>query len=486
MCLVTAGRRRVCCWAAVTEACTSRRARAGWCLLPLVALLGFATVAWAGDQSGEADSGINASWATALSRPALPSNGPLLRERLAGAGVIVHGRVSMRESFDGGALQLARVEVEQAWPPLDQRSIGIVDLRGALRRQLLPPAGTSLVAALDVAPGYSYLRNHLPEGNYYVSPANGDGFYAGLDSVAAAALAAWLAHGDAEPFAVTRAHAMALLASGDARLTRAALAELSRVPVPDSLSQDEWEHVAMVMQEGLPAKGMLALQLATWGLTPALDYLQSGEVDDIVTRSRVLQARILLGDMPEADVMIEASRAGSPADRAGAVRVLGLLPDEQALARAGAMATGDPHPGVRRVAIRALVDQADYHDTPAALGWLEQAYDSEEAMLRSAAMQALTARDDDIAARLVRLAEDAGVGVARNYAAGLLVLRLGMDDPRVQRLRQETEDVAVRRILEEGILSTEGFHSHGPDLDRSPGHGHGHGHGHSHEHGHSH
>ncbi len=456
--------------------------------LSLAVLVSVAASVSAGEPAVGGGEAVNASWATALSRPALITSAPLLRKRLAGAAVVVHGQVSARESFDDGALQLARIEVKQAWPPLDQRSIGIVDLRGALRRQMLPPAGTLLVAALDPAPGYSYLRNHLPEGNYYVSAANGDGLYAGLDPDAAAALAAWLAYGDAAPSAQTRAAALALLASGDARLARAGLAELARVSSPASLGPDEWEHVAAIMQGSLPARGVLALQLAAWHLSPALEYLQPVEADDVVTRSRVLQARTQLGDAPELENMLAASHLESPAERAGAVRVLGLMPDAAALARIGAMATADPHPGVRRVAIRALADQADFHDASAALDWLEQAYDSEEAILRSAAMQTITARDDDIAGRLVRLAEQAGVAAARNYAAGLLVLRLGMDDPRVQRLRRETEDVAVRRILEEGILNTEGFHSHGPDLDRSPGHGHGHGHGHDHghEHGHSH
>ena len=484
------GQRLVSRLVVVTRRHTVNRARP-WLLL-LILVLSPQLVA---SQPDSSEAELSAPWVAALSRAERPPDGMLLRERLAGAELLVQGEVSEREDLDDGALQFAWIEVRQSWPALEAgQRIGLVDMRGALRRDIIPPPDTSLVVALKAAPTYSYLRDHLPPGKHYVPLAGADSVYPGLSDDSAAALLDWLAYADNDSSADSRASALALLARGDARLARLALMELARAPAPEALDDVEWQQVERVMAHGSPGKGALALQLAAWDLPRALEYLHPVEADDVVTRSRLLQARVLLGDMPEMESMIEASHAGSPARRAGTVRVLGLMPDADALARIGAMATDDPHPGVRRVAIRALADHADYHDAPAALDWLEKAYDSEESVLRSAAMQAISARDDDIASRLVRLVEQAEVLAARNYVAGLLVLRLGMDDPRVQRVRQETEDVTVRRILEEGILRTDGFHSHGPDLDRSPGHGHGHGHGrghghdhqHGHEHGHSH
>ncbi|MDX1590066.1 MAG: HEAT repeat domain-containing protein [Oleiphilaceae bacterium] len=401
-------------------------------------------------------------WTRELMRPQLPQandhDGVLLRQSLADAPLLVQAITGQVESLDNGRLVRLTLELESVYRgDFAEPRVAVVEFSGARQSTLSLSANQRVLLALEPMPEHSYLRDRLGAGRFYTPVRQQPAPLVVTSPEGASALGQWLLLGRSEPSHRSRALALGMLSSGESILTGPALDELALVPSGEALTAEEKSAIRTVMEQSLPGRGRLAIQLARWPQSETLEPLAVLSGDDPVTRARIRLARHSLGQGPDLDRLMAESRSEDPRERAGAGRVLGLLDDDRARRAAAGLALADKNPEVRAVALHGLTLSRD----PKVLPVIGQALDTPHQPQRFQAGRALEAFAGQARSNLLERLVLAGENrESREYAAKLMVYHLGRDHSQVVALRSRLEAGELRRILTDGAVDRGRVHAH--------------------------
>jgi hypothetical protein len=365
--------------------------------------------------------------------------------------------VARTEVFDEGRLHAYRLHVVRVLRGrLDDAEPAVVDIRADPKGRPLLDDGTRVVVFLKPAPAYSYLTAHLPAGlTPFVLVAGREGLVpvggdAGREPVERAIEQGMAVAGMAENDALVARRRLAFseLAGANGRLLADGVAELGLLPALTPVSSEEMATLTRVLADPRidpQARIGLAGVLADRGATACVPALAGAATDTPAVLDAILAARARLGALPtraELDVLLGRDDAGV---RAAAVRALAKLDDPAAIADVGHYATTDQDPAVRGAAVDALGETHRASVLPV----LEHTFQdtSRDVMQRSArAMIAIGGRDADDT--LTGIALHASAPDIRRYAALILIVTHGRNDPVVQQLAASNPSPEVRAVLD--------------------------------------
>jgi HEAT repeat protein len=385
---------------------------------------------------------------TAGSRP--------LRLLAAGASAVIAADVARSESYDEDRLRVHRLHVERVLRGrLDDVEAGVVEIRGTSRRPPLLTEGEHGVFLLHLAPSASYVDQQLGAGAWFAVVGGRDGVIP-VDSDAELAtveriLDAGAALEPPDDKAGRRRLAFDELASGNARLVADALVELRALPEIGGLADDERKALTKVFTDvRVPATVRIGLMqlLGEKKVADALPALTAATADTPDVLDAILAARTALGSPPTRAEIVKYLDSQVPGIRAAAVRALARLDDPAALDQVGFYATSDREVAVRHAAIEALGASG----RPAAVPILTRTFESAERDIKQTSARALLQIGGPAADNaLVDLALHGGSTETQTYAALLLLMSRGREDPAVRRLATSNPSPEVRALLEHGL-----------------------------------
>ncbi|MEO6029681.1 MAG: HEAT repeat domain-containing protein [Candidatus Binatia bacterium] len=399
----------------------------------------------------------------AAERPAGPKP---LRVLAHQSTLVVVGTVEAADAFDQGRLRRDRVRIAHVLRGASETSlIDVVEIRGSLEGPPLLAVGDRVILLLQPAPVYSYLAQQLPPGTRWVIVGGRDGIV-GVASDGAARTAEDLVgralaldpDDSAESAAARRRLAFALLGARTSRLAADGVAELGRCGELGTLAADEQIILAAVLPDtAVPAtvRAELVELLARGQVVTALPLLSRVRCEEPEVLGAVLAARARLGAPPTTDEFAVLLRDQRPAMRAAAVRGLAWVAGPASVAELARRATAD-EPMVRRAAVTAITEvrRAD------ALPILRQTFEDADREVQQGSARALRViagpPADDI---LVDVALHGRSGDTRRYAAMLLLMAHGREDPVVKRLIAGHPSAEVQDVLAHGLETTH-MHQH--------------------------
>ncbi len=407
------------------------------------------------------DSGI-----TAPSSVGTPTTGVQpLRLLVPQASAVVVADVARSEVYDEDALRVHRLHVTRVLRGrLDVPDPGVVEIRGASRRPSLLAEGDHGVFLLHPAQPSTYLTDTIGTGDWLALVAGRDGIVpvgsdAELAAVEAAieAGAAIATPNDEAGRAARRRLAFQELGSGSARLGTDGFVELQGLADIGGLADDEAAALTRVLGDvrvPAPTRSRLIALLAERWVTDALPAITAAKADTADVLDAILAARTRLGSPPTRAELAPYLNSTAADVRAAAVRELARLDDPAAFDQVGWYATNDRDPAVREAAIAALGASG----RPAAAPYLARTFDSDERAVKQQSGQALLQLGGPAASNtLVDLALHGASTDTQTYAALLLLMSRGRDDPAVQRLATSNPSPEVKSLLEHGL---EFHHTH--------------------------
>jgi hypothetical protein len=436
----------------------------------LVALFGAAGPAVAHDAAGPPRLAHPAEPAPTTGEPGPQASSGIhsLRELQGGARATVLGRVLHTDTFDDAKLLVYRVSVERVLrgPELGPTA-SIVDIRAGLTRPPLLADGQRAVLVLVAAPPLSYLTQQLPgevdlsqlaDGRDGVIPITTD---ADVDLIVRLLDAEERVRTERDPAARTQALrqlAFQLVGTDQPRLVADGLLELRRLPRALSLTSEELSVLGRVLRDRAipePTRIGLIRLLGQRRWDGALGALQGVEVDRPDVLAALLQARANLGAPATRQDLAPYLTSKDPAVQAAAVAALARTNDPSAIAEVGRWATADGDPAVRESAIAALGQTKRREASP----YLQQTFASTDTSLMMASGRALLELDEaDGSAAFTALALGGPSPDVRRYAAVLLVMTRGRENPAVQQLLARNPPPEVRDVIEHGLRVE---HGHG-------------------------
>jgi len=382
-----------------------------------------------------------------------------LRLLVAQASAVVVADVARSEVFDEDALRVHRLHVTRVLRGrVDVPEPGVVEVRGASRRPPLLAQGEHGVFLLHPAAPSSYVTEKTGTSDWLALVAARDGIVpvdsdADLAAVEAAitAGAAITTPNDDDGRAARRRLAFQELASGSPRLGTDGFLELQALPDIGALADDERAALARVLGDvrvPAPTRTRLIQLLGERRVADALPAIQGAQADTPEVLDAIFDARSRLGSPPTRAELNPYLNSKVSGVRAAAVRELARLDDPAAFDQVGYYATNDRDPAVREAAIAALGASG----RPAAAPFLARTFDSDERAVKQQSGQALLQLGGPAASNtLVDLALHGGSTDTQTYAALLLLMSRGRDDPAVQRLATSNPSPEVKSLLEHGL-----------------------------------
>lgn len=389
---------------------------------------------------------------------------PSLARRLAGARLVVLGRIAEVEKLDAGKVALARIEVERILKgTLEQGSVQVLELRDLPSVAPLLVANTPAVAFLQPVRRGSYLRSILPAGRHH-EPAGGRyGVITATSAAEAAEVAAVLeriASQSRDPEldadkrrAAARALLFTEIGGSHPVLVEDAALQLAQQEglVPELTAAEQQVLLRSLRRPDLDDR-IRALLIDAIGkaglrsLAPALGELRGGGAAVHAARWRALTA---LGSRPSVEDLERGLGSSDAHLRAEAAAAYLRAVPEKGLERASRIAAQDPDPKVRQHTLAALGEGAG----SAALPALERALteDPDLATRQVAARVIFEIGGQEAIAALGRAAFTGPLEEQRRAVAMLRALGVGDGDPTLERVRREHPDPQAREIAEHGL-----------------------------------
>jgi len=379
-----------------------------------------------------------------------------LRQLAAEASVIALAVATRTEVFDEGRLHVHRLHVERVLRGrLDEPEPGVVDVRGDSKRPPLFADGERMIVLLRPSAPLSYLKEHLPPGLTPFTPVAGRvgvlpvGGAAEVDAIERA-----LTDGAAlrpEDEAGRRRLAFAELAGPSSALAGDAVAELRLLPQLAPFAPSEVGILSRTLANQRIDRhtrvDLLGL-IGQRGDTTAQPALAATAVDAPPVLDALLAARSRLGS-PASRAELDRYLSGRDAAlRTAAIRGLAYVPEPGAVTELGRYATTDPDLAVRTAAIEAL-GQSHKAD---ALSVLAKTFADPAREVKQKSAQAIVEIGGPAAdATLTELALQGDSIDSKKYAALLLLVTHGRDDPVVKGLLASNPSPEVRHLLEHGV-----------------------------------
>lgn len=374
------------------------------------------------------------------------------------ARLVVSGSVRSVTPYDDGRMAVADFAVQEVLKGgRTSGRIAIVEMRDVPTRSGLT-VGAQGVAFLRRASRSSYLRDHLPAGEYYELLAARSAFVAS-DSAAAGKEIATLtrrilapARGIEEDATLgmkkSRQLTFDLLASGHPILVEEGVAALIAIRSPLAAAEVATLDATLV-RETLGARVRIALirAIAIAELVEAIPGLT-----EVQSPPEVMEAawRALgrLGAPPDEESIRERLVSTQPQVRIAAVREILRRRGVEAVPDVAPITVADPEVAVREAALEALADLR----APEALPPMERVFAQESGALRQAAGRSILAVGGPAAAEsLARLAFEAPISGQR-YAV-VLLMTMDSEETRqsLERVRKVHPDDEVRHLVEHGL-----------------------------------
>lgn len=400
--------------------------------------------------------------ASALAAPAREAVPPRLRALVAGARLVVVGRVEQVATYDSGRLALATVAVTRTLKGDDPAGrVQVVELRSLPSTPALFEDGQSVLAFLSPAARSSYLRNLLPDGTYFEASEGRASVLASndpavIDEAARVVERIVAASRAPEPDAAKRTAAQRTLVFDELAARQPAVFEdgvagLAELQPLEPLSDEEKARLtAAIVREDLPARvrERLFASLASLGVRAAIPALQRVQSSDPAVTGAAWAALRVLGAAPDADQVAEDLRSSDPQLRITAARELIARDPTAELERAAKLATDDPQTDVRLAVIDALAETR----SPVVIVVLERAYGDRELIVRQAAGRGIFQIGGRPAQEsLARLTFSATPEMQRQAIVLLRATGIANDDPLLMRIREQHPDAEVRKVAEHGL-----------------------------------
>lgn len=401
--------------------------------------------------------------AAAPPREAVP---PRLRQLVAGARLVVAGRVEQVESLDSGRLAVATVAVTQTLKGgAPAARVLVLDMASLPSTPPLFRTGDSVLAFLSPARRNSYLRKLLPEGSYAEPTSGRDAVIAAADPATideAARIVGELVESSRTPEpdaakrrAAERARVLAALAARHAVLVEEGIAGLGELKPLLPLSDEESARLAAaIVRADLPSRvrERLFAQVATLQLDAMVPALQAVQSDDAQVTAAAWIALRRLGAAPDDKQIAQLLRAGDPKVRTAAAREL-IARDPKAEAdRAARLAVDDPDPQVRI----AVADALGQSGSAASIVVLEKAFVKPPLEAQQAAARAIFQIGGRPAQESFARLVFAAPPEQQRYAIALLrSTGIADDDPLLVKIRKEHPEKEVREVAEHGFPEPE-------------------------------
>jgi HEAT repeat protein len=403
-----------------------------------------------------------AAAASALAAPARETVPPRLRQLVAGARVVVAGRVEQVATYDSGRLALATVAVTRILKGDDPGGrVQIVEMRSLPSTPALFAEGEPVLAFLGPASRGSYLRQQLPEGAYLEASAGRASVLASPDPVVideAARLVGRIVEASRapEPDAAKRrlaerALVFDALAARHPALVEDGIAGLADLKPLEPLSDEESARLAAAIErDDLPSRvrERLFASVASLGLKTMVPALQRVTSRDAAVTGAAWAALRALGATPDADQVAERLKSTDAKVRIAAARELVARDPSAELERAARLATDDPETEVRV----AVVDALSATRSPVVIVVLERAFVDRELEVRQAAGRGIFQIGGRPAQEsLARLAFTATPEMQRQAVVLLRATGIATDDPLLVRIAEQHPDAEVREVAKHGL-----------------------------------
>lgn len=391
---------------------------------------------------------------------------PRLRSLVAGARLVVAGRVEQVESLDSGRLAVATIAVTQTLKgEASAARVLVLDLASLPSTPPLFRTGDSVLVFLTPARRNSYLRKLLPEGSYAEPTSGRDAVIAAADPATideAARIVAELVEASRAPApdadarrAGERARVLAELAARHPVVVEEGVAGLAELRPLLPLSDDESARIAAaIRREDLPSRvrKRLFAQVATLqldGMVPALQAVQSNDAEVTAAAWSALRR---LGAAPDEKQIAQLLRASDPKVRTAAARELIARDPKAEVDRAARLAVDDPDPQVRI----AVTDGLGQSGSAATLVVLEKAFVKPPLEAQQGAARAIFQIGGRPAQEsFARLVFSAPPEQQRYAIALLRSTGIAADDPLLVKIGKEHPDKEVREVAEHGFPELE-------------------------------
>jgi hypothetical protein len=402
----------------------------------------------------------------AVASPPRETVPPRLRQLVAGARLIVAGRVEEVESLDSGRLAVATIAVTQTLKgEAPAARVQVLDLASLPSTPPLLRTGESVLVFLTPARRNSYVRKLLPEGGYLEPTSGRDAVLAATDPavideavriVAEIVDASRAPETDAdERRAKERARVFAELAARHAAVVEDGIAALAEQKPLLPLSDEEGARLAAAIGRGdLPprVRERLFAQVASLHIVGMVAALQAVRSDDAEVTAAAWSALRRLGAAPDEKQIAQLLRASDAKVRSAAARELIARDPKAEVDRAARLAVDDADPQVRI----AVTDALGRSGSAATIVVLEQAFVKPPLEAQQAAARAIFQIGGRPAqesfARLVFTAPPE----QQRYAIALLrSTGIADDDPLLVKIRTEHPEREVREVAEHGFPEPE-------------------------------
>ena len=404
---------------------------------------------------------------TSAASPPRQTVPPRLRQLIAGARLVVAGRVEGVESLDSGRLAVATVAVTQTLkgetPPSGR--VLVLDVASLPSTPPLFRTGDNVLVFLSPARRTSYLRKLLPEGSYTEPSSGRDAVIAAADAATieqAARMVGELVEASRAPEpdadkrrAAERARVFAELGARHPAVVEDGIAALAELKPLAPLSDEERARLASaVAREDLPARvrQRLFAQVAALQLDVMVAALQAVHADDPEVTAAAWDALRRLGAAPDAKQIAQLLRASDPKVRIAAARELIARDPKAEVDRAARLAVDDPDPKVR-VAVTETLGQTGSTVT---IVVLEKAFVKPPLEAQQAAARAIFQIGGRPAQEsFARLVFTATPEMQRYAIALLRSTGIADDDPLLVKIRNEHPEPEVRKVAEHGFPELE-------------------------------
>jgi hypothetical protein len=389
-----------------------------------------------------------------------------LRQLIAGARLVVAGRVEQVESLDSGRLAVSTIAVSQTLkgeaPP---GRVQVLDLASLPSTPPLLRSGESVLLFLGPARRTSYVRKLVADGSSFEPLSGREGVVAAGDPAAieeAARLVAALVEASRAPEpdldkrrASERTHVFAELAARHPTVVEDGIAGLADLKPLLPLSDEERARLAAtIARDDLSARvrDRLFAQVASLQLEAMVPALQAVQSSDPEVTAAAWSALRRLGAAPDAKQIAQLLRATSADVRIAAARELIARDPAGEVDRAARLAVDDPDAKVR-VAVSDALGQSG---SPATIVVLEKAFGKPPLEAEQAAARAIFQIGGRPAQESFARLTFTSTPEMQRYAVTLLrASGIAEDDPLLVKIRKEHPEAEVRETAEHGFPKPE-------------------------------
>ncbi len=400
---------------------------------------------------------------------------PRFHARLAGAPVVVVGRVSRVQPFDHDRVRVIHLAVDRVLKGEERlgstgAQIEIVEMRDRPSAPPLLDGGDRAIVFLRRMSRGSYLDETLGVGRRWQASDGAQGIVADRDQTVvdeAAGMVDRLVEQSRTP-AVTQGERAAArrtwvfdaIGGRHAALVEEGAAGLAEIPgLADGLAPEEQLRIEKaVVRDDLPPRVQAALVAAIGderlrALAPTLATLNSDEAEVLAASWTALAE---LGTPPRSGDIAKRLHHEAPEVRSAAARAYVAQYPQEAVPALGRFFANEDEKDVRIEVLEALGPVGDEDATKL----IESAFvEDGELAVRQAAGRVLFERGGEAAAEsLGRLAFAAAPEGQRHATALFMALGRPSDDPTLKRIRDSHPDAKVREMVEHGFKDP---HQHG-------------------------